>query len=167
MNRHHNALGSEPRWVTQCLDGYMENENKHCKKKQRTNITRLFEKLKTKNGHWGTNTSNKIREELEFRNQVQMIFNEILETVDSQSSSKKRSRKSDSDSASAPISRKNSEASDAMPKSILRNGRNKFPGSEMGEGWRQTPPMFLRGQTRNLESSAMMRLHHPGHPGLR
>ena len=188
MNRYHNLLqsnfqDSEPRWVTQCLEGFGVNEKEKGRQIKRSRITKIFEKLRNF-GNRGTKPSSKINEETDFRNQAQLIYDEILETVERQSPPRKGILRRDHDnSASVPVSRNNSEASTLTPKGILRNGRHRYPVSELG-GQREER---VNSETRSVASTTRMRLYHQeeaergaeakirfvrpeyntGHPGLR
>ena len=171
MNRYHNLFqsniqNSEPRWVTQCLEGFTVNEKEMGRQIKQSKITKIFEKLRLHGKRGARPTSNKAKEEEDFLNQAQMIYKDILETVDKQSTpapGKRRLRLKgeQSNSASAPVSRNNSEASTMTLKGILRNGRKNYPASELGGQGRQ-PSSSLNSETRSMASSTRMSLYHRG-----
>lgn len=172
MNRYHNLFqsntqNSEPRWVTQCLEGFSVNEKEKGRQIKQSKIAKIFEKLRL-HGKRGTRpTSSKAKEEEDFRNQAQMIYKDILETVDKQSTpapgkGRLRIRGEKSNSASAPVSRNNSEASTITPKGILRNGRKNYPASELGGQQRRQPGSSLNSETRSMVSTTRMSLYHRG-----
>ena len=163
MNRYHNLLqnntqDSEPRWVTQCLEGFGVNEKEKVRQIKRSRITKIFEKIRNF-GNRGAKSSNKVKEETDFRNQAQIIYDEILETVERQSPPRKGIlRRQQNNSASVPVSRNNSEASTLTPKGILRNGRQGYPVSELGGQRRER----VNSETRSVASTTRMRLYHQG-----
>lgn len=170
MNRYHNLLqsnniqDSEPRWVTQCLEGFGVNEKEKGRKIKQSKFKKIFEKLRN-HSNKGAKSSTKAKEEAEFRNEAQMIYKEILETVDRQSTQGSgilRLRGEQPHSASVPVSRNNSEASTMTPKGILRNGRKNYPVSELGGQRRQPCSSLNSSETRSVASTTRMSLYHQG-----
>ena len=169
MNRYHNLLqsnniqDSEPRWVTQCLEGFGVNEKEKGRKiKHQNKFKKIFDKLRY-HSNKGSKSSTKVKEEAEFRNEAQKIYKEILETVDRQSTQGSgilRLRGEQPHSASVPVSRNNSEASTMTPKGILRNGRKNYPASELGGQRRQPCSSLNKSETRSVASTTRMRLYH-------
>ena len=139
--------------MTQCLEGF-GNENRTIKQSR---IKKIFEKLRNYRNK-GTKSSSKIKEEAELSNQAQLIYKEILDTVDRQSPPRKGilRRTHQPVSASLPVSRNNSEASTLPPKGILRNGRKIYPVSEIG-GTRREPSSI---EISSRVSPTRMRLYH-------
>ena len=78
MNRYHNLLqsnniqDSEPRWVTQCLEGFGVNEKEKGRKIKQNKFKKIFEKLRH-HSNKGSKSSSKAKEEAELRNEAQML----------------------------------------------------------------------------------------------
>ena len=92
MNRYHNLIsnrtrtqGGEPRWVTQCLDGFNVNERKiETKKKNENSFSKLLNSLiprRERNSKPVGKERGSVPGDGELKRASDEIYNDILQTV--------------------------------------------------------------------------------------